>query len=84
MGGKPKVVKQDPEGDARRAAEKATAEANTKKAMRRSGSSTGSASSVLAPTGDSGGSGFLDKGLVGAHINDLKNKMKSKTTLGGG
>ena len=31
MGGKPKVVKQDPEGDARRAAEKATAEANTKK-----------------------------------------------------
>lgn len=31
MGSKPKVVKQDPEGDARRAAEKATAEANTKK-----------------------------------------------------
>ncbi|WP_171264784.1 hypothetical protein [Acinetobacter sp. ANC 4558] len=35
MGGKPKVVQQDPEGDARKAAEKATAEANTKKAMRR-------------------------------------------------
>ena len=41
MGGKPKVVKQDPEGDARRAAEKATAEANTKKAMRRSGGAGG-------------------------------------------
>jgi hypothetical protein len=38
MGGKPKVVQQDPEGDARKAAEKATAEANTKKAMRRKGS----------------------------------------------
>ena len=35
MGGKPKVVKQDPEGDALRAAEKATAEANAKKASRR-------------------------------------------------
>ena len=41
MGSKPKVVQQDPEGDARRAAEKATAEANTKKAMRRSGGGTG-------------------------------------------
>lgn len=35
MCGKPKVVQQDPEGDAQKAAEKATAEANTKKAMRR-------------------------------------------------
>ncbi|MGS0705046.1 hypothetical protein ACVBEE_00535 [Acinetobacter sp. ANC 3781] len=35
MCGKPKTVEQDPEGDAQRAAEKATAEANTKKAMRR-------------------------------------------------
>ena len=40
MCGKPKVVEQDPEGDALRAAEKATAEANTKKAMRRTTSST--------------------------------------------
>lgn len=35
MCGKPKVVEQDPEGDALRAAEKATAETNLKKAMRR-------------------------------------------------
>ena len=41
MGSKPKVAQQDPEGDARRAAEKATAEANTKKAMRRSGGAGG-------------------------------------------
>lgn len=84
MGGKPKVVKQDPEGDALRAAEKATAEANAKRASRRSANSTGSASSVLSPTEESGTS-FLDKGPVGAHINGLnKNKVKSKTTLGGG
>ena len=54
MGGKPKVVKQDPEGDALRAANKATAEANAKRASRRSANSTGSASSVLSPTGDRG------------------------------
>lgn len=35
MGFGGKVVKQDPEADALAAAEKATAEANTKKAMRR-------------------------------------------------
>ena len=50
MGSKPKVVQQDPEGDARRAAEKATAEANTKKAMRRSASSAGM--SVLGAKAD--------------------------------
>ena len=83
MCGKPKIVQQDPEGDALKAAEKATAEANVKRAGRRTGGSTGSAMSVLSPTEESGTS-FLDKGLVGAHINDLKNKMKSKTTLGGG
>ena len=82
MGGKPKVVKQDPEGDALRAANKATAEANAKRASRRSANSTGSASSVLSPTEDSGTS-FLDKGPIGARIND-KDKVKSKTTLGGG
>ena len=51
MGSKPKptVVHQDPEGDARRAAEKATAEANTKKAMRRSGAAGGT--SVLGGKG---------------------------------
>lgn len=47
-----KVVKQDPEGDALRAA--ATAEANAKRASRRSATPTGSASSVLSPTEESG------------------------------
>lgn len=40
MCGKHKAVEQDPEGDALRAAEKATAETNLKKAMRRTTSST--------------------------------------------
>ena len=35
MCGKPKVIRQDPEGDARKAAEKATLESNAKKAVRR-------------------------------------------------
>ncbi|ALV72583.1 hypothetical protein [Acinetobacter johnsonii] len=35
MCGKPKIVQQDPEGDALKAAEKATAEANAKRAGRR-------------------------------------------------
>ena len=83
MCGKPKIVQQDPEGDALKAAEKATAEANAKRAGRRSANSTGSASSVLSPTEDSGTS-FLDKGPIGARINGLKDKVKSKTTLGGG
>lgn len=84
MGSKPKVVKQDPERDALKAAEKATAEANAKRASRRSANSTGGALSVLSPQADSGGKSFLDKGPVGAHINELKNKVKTKTTLGGG
>ena len=46
MCGRPKVVRQDPEGDARKAAEKATAEANAKKAMRR-GSTGAMIGSVL-------------------------------------
>jgi len=41
MGGKPKVVQQDPEADAQKAAEKATAEANAKKASRRTSNSSG-------------------------------------------
>lgn len=43
MCGKPKVVQQDPEGDAQKAAEKATAEANLKKSMRRTSTSSTSA-----------------------------------------
>ena len=46
MCGKPKVVQQDPEGDARKAAEKATAEANLKKSMRRTSTSTSGTSAL--------------------------------------
>jgi len=61
MGSKPKVVKQDPEGDARRAAEKATAETNMKKAMRRTSRSSGSLS-VLGSNGDAGNKSTLGGG----------------------
>lgn len=61
MGSKPKVVKQDPEGDARRAAEKATAETNMKKAMRRTSRSGGSLS-VLGSQGDAGNKSTLGGG----------------------
>ena len=74
MGSKPKVVKQDPEGDARRAAEKATAEANTKKAMRRTGSSTGSSMSVLgSQDGGKKQTGF--SGQFSTFLNDQKSKL---------
>ena len=46
MCGKPKVVQQDPEGDAKKAAEKATAEANTKKSMRRASANSSSMSTL--------------------------------------
>jgi hypothetical protein len=50
MGSKPKVVQQDPEGDAQKAAEKATAEANAKKASRRTANS--SSTSMLGGKSD--------------------------------
>ena len=74
MGSKPKVVQQDPEGDARRAAEKATAEANTKKAMRRTGSSTGSSMSVLGSQ-DSGKKQTGVSGQFSTFLNDQKSKL---------
>ena len=77
MGGKPKVVKQDPEGDALRAANKATAEANAKRASRRSANSTGSAMSVLG----SQDSGKKLTGFSGAFSTFLNNQ---KSKLGGG
>ena len=49
MGSKPKVVQQNPEADAAAAAEKATIEANAKKAKRR----TANQSSVLGGLGSS-------------------------------
>ena len=74
MGSKPKptVVHQDPEGDARRAAEKATAEANTKKAMRRSGGAGGM--SVLGSQ-DSGKKLTGFSGAFSTFLNDQKSKL---------
>lgn len=81
MGSKPKVVQQDPEGDARRAAEKATAESNAKKAMRRTGSSMGSSMSVLGGESD-------DRNLsnnAGALVNSKFGALfEKKSKLGGG
>ena len=76
MGSRPKVVQQDPEGDAKKAAEKATAEANAKKAMRRVGG--GSSASVLSGGDDSNvpSSGFAKQWKQ--FVND------KKSTLGGG
>ena len=74
MGGKPKVVKQDPEGDALRAAEKATAEANAKRASRRSANSTGSAMSVLGSQ-DSGKKLTGFSGAFSTFLNDQKSKL---------
>lgn len=76
MCGKPKTVYQDPEGDAQRAAEKATAEANTKKSMRRS--AIGSGSSVLS------GSDQNQKQLSGFAKNFNNFVQEKKSTLGGG
>ena len=81
MGSKPKVVQQDPEGDALRAAEKATAEANTKKAMRRSGSSTGSAMSVLGWQSDDKQRSNIGSALVNSKYGAL---FEKKSKLGGG
>ena len=78
MCGKPKVVQQDPEGDARKAAEKATAEANLKKSMRRS---TAGAASLLSPTSEEseGPQSFIGK-AAGRTVGGLF----KKSTLGGG
>ena len=74
MGGKPKVVKQDPEGDALRAANKATAEANAKRASRRSANSTGSAMSALGSQ-DSGKKLTGFSGAFSTFLNDQKSKL---------
>ncbi len=74
MGSKPKVVKQDPEGDALRAANKATAEANAKRASRRSANSTGSAMSVLGSQ-DSGKKLAGFSGAGSTFLNDKKSKL---------
>ncbi len=81
MGSKPKVVKQDPEGDALRAANKATAEANAKRASRRSVNSTGSAMSVLGGEGDSQQRSNIRSALVNSKYGS---PFKKKSKLGGG
>ena len=79
MGSKPKVVQQDPEGDARRAAEKAAAEANTKKAMRRSGGAGGM--SVLGGEGGNQQRSNIGSALVNSKYGAL---FEKKSKLGGG
>lgn len=79
MGSKPKVAQQDPEGDARRAAEKATAEANTKKAMRRSGGVGGM--SVLGGGSDDQQRSNIGSALVNSKYGLFVNKISK---LGGG
>ena len=81
MGSKPKVVQQDPEGDARRAAEKATAGSNAKKAMRRTGSSMGSSMSVLGGEGDDRKLSNTASLLVNSKYGAL---FEKKSKLGGG
>jgi len=61
MGSRPKVQKQDPEGDAQRAKDKATAEANREAAMKRGGART-ALSSAQTPQGSQNQSG----GIYGA------------------
>ena len=58
MGSRPKVQKQDPEGDAQRAKDKATAEANREAAMKRGGART-ALSSVQTPQGSQNQSGGI-------------------------
>lgn len=61
MGSRPKVQKQDPEGDAQRAKDKATAEANREAALKRGGART-----ALASVQPSQGSQNQSSGIYGA------------------
>lgn len=82
MGSRPKVQKQDPEGDAQRAKDKATAEANREAALKRGGART-----ALSDVQDSQGSqqqgavgGFLSKNST---ISSLYSQVNGKKQLGG-
>lgn len=61
MGSRPKVQKQDPEGDAQRAKDKATAEANREAALKRGGART-----ALSSVQSSQGSQNQGGGIYGA------------------
>lgn len=80
MCGKPKTIQQDPEGDAQRAAEKAVAQTNVKKAMRR-----GSTGSLLSMPNDesSGSSSWVADGIK-QKAAGITNKVIKKSQLGGG
>lgn len=80
MCGKPKTIHQDPEGDAQRAAEKAVAETNVKKAMRRG--STGSLLSM--PSDESSGSSSWVANGIKQKAAGITNKVIKKSQLGGG
>lgn len=80
MCGKPKTIQQDPEGDAQRAAEKAVAETNVKKAMRRG--STGSLLSM--PSDESSGSSSWVADGIKQKAAGITNKVIKKSQLGGG
>lgn len=80
MCGKPKTIQQDPEGDAQRAAEKAVAETNVKKAMRRG--STGSLLSM--PSDESSGSSSWVANGIKQKTAGITNKVIKKSQLGGG
>lgn len=62
MGSKPKVQKQDPEGDAQRAKDKATAEANREAAMKRGGART----ALSSAQSQQGGAQQQASGIYGA------------------
>lgn len=80
MCGKPKTIQQDPEGDAQRAAEKAVAQTNIKKAMRR-----GSAGSLLSmPSDESSGSSSWVADGIKQKAAGITNKVIKKSQLGGG
>lgn len=81
MCGKPKIVQQDPEGDALKAAEKATAEANAKRAGRRTGGSAGSSMSVLGGESDGRNLSNTANALVNSKYGAL---FEKKSKLGGG
>ena len=78
MCGKPKIIQQDPEGDAQRAAEKAVAETNVKKAMRR-----GSAGSLLSMPSDESSDSGVASGIK-QKAAGIRNRIISKSQLGGG
>ena len=80
MCGKPKTIQQDPEGDAQRAAEKAVAQTNVKKAMRRG--STGSLLSM--PSDESSGSSSWVANGIKQKAAGITNKVIKKSQLGVG